>query len=50
MIFFIFKTKLAFPQKTFHDVPEIKYGDLNQEPPFLKTNSNSQNELNGRSI
>ena len=48
--FSIFKTKLSFPQQTFHEVPKIKYGDLNKEPPFLKTNSNSQNELNARSI
>ena len=36
----IFKTKLSFPQKTFHEVPKTKYGDVNQEPPFLKASSN----------
>ena len=35
-----FKAKLPFPQKTFHKVPKTKYGDLNQAPSFLKTNSN----------
>ena len=36
----VFKTKLSFPQKTFREVPKTKYGDLNQEQPFLKANSN----------
>ena len=40
--FQIFKTKLSFQQKkrTFHEVPKTKYGDLNQEPSFLKAKSN----------
>ena len=25
----ILKTKLSFPQKTFHEVPKTKYGELN---------------------
>ena len=36
----VFKTKMSFPQKMFHEVPKTKYGGLNQEPPFLKANSN----------
>ena len=36
----IFKAKAFFPQKTFHEVSKTKYGDLNQELPLLKTNSN----------
>ena len=48
--FSIFKTEQLFPLKTFHEVPKTKYSDLNQEPPFLKINSNYQNDLNARSI